>query len=633
MAKDILRLHGIVWPAMLLAAGYQPPHGLFVHGYFTSGGQKMSKTLGNVIDPFEVIERLGADALRFYLLREVQWGQDGDVTWEGIQRRYEGELANDLGNLVSRARRWSSATATARPRGGERAEPVHEQVGARLADFDLTGALEEIWGLVRTANRFVEERQPWALARATTRADAKRLDETLYTLVDTVRALAVLLHPVIPAAAAKILQAVGEPGAVRWDRAALGGLAAGTAIAQPDSCSRASRGRMIDTHAHLEMCEGPAEEVVAAGGGGRVPDRHHRPRPGGGAGGAAPRAWAVVGFHPHEAGEADVEELRPLLGHPRVVALGECGLDYYRDYAPRDAQRRLFEAQIELAQEAGLPLVIHTRDAGDDTFAMLEDVAVRRGAALLLDRRAAGGGGGAGLVLLVRRERHLPGARRAARGGAAGAGRPPAGRDRLAVPGAGAAARPSQQPANVMLTLGCWRRSAASNRRSWPRRSTATPTACSACGERRGAAAGAGRRGHPRRLERDPRRLARPGLGDRRAVADGAGRRRPVRRRVVEPGVRGRAVHRRLGGVRAGLHRAPRDGVRARRRQRRLPDRPWLGAAVRAGRGRGAQRRRGARRRPGGLRRDRRARRPPPPARASTSAWHWPSASRSPGTR
>ena len=102
MAKDILRLHGIIWPAMLMAAGYEPPRGLFVHGYFTSGGQKMSKTLGNVIDPFEVIDLLGADALRFYLLREVQWGQDGDVTWEGLHRRYEGELANDLGNLVSR---------------------------------------------------------------------------------------------------------------------------------------------------------------------------------------------------------------------------------------------------------------------------------------------------------------------------------------------------------------------------------------------------------------------------------------------------------------------------------------------------------------------------------------------------
>ena len=103
MAKDILRLHGIIWPAMLMAAGYEVPRGLFVHGYFTSEGEKMSKTLGNVIDPFEVVDKLGADALRFYLMREVQWGGDGDVTWAGLHRRYEGELANDLGNLISRA--------------------------------------------------------------------------------------------------------------------------------------------------------------------------------------------------------------------------------------------------------------------------------------------------------------------------------------------------------------------------------------------------------------------------------------------------------------------------------------------------------------------------------------------------
>jgi len=234
MAKDILRLHAIIWPAMLMAAGYEPPQGLFVHGYFTSGGQKMSKTLGNVIDPFEVIDLLGADALRFYLLREVQWGQDGDVTWEGLHRRYEGELANDLGNLVSRTTamigRYRDGVV---PEGTNQLEPVHEQVADRLAAVDLTGALEEIWTLVRAANRFVEERQPWALAKSDDPAAAGQLDETLYTLADTVRVLGVLLHPYIPQAAATILESVGDPGAVSWDRAAHGGLAAGSATTQP----------------------------------------------------------------------------------------------------------------------------------------------------------------------------------------------------------------------------------------------------------------------------------------------------------------------------------------------------------------------------------------------------------------
>jgi methionyl-tRNA synthetase len=235
MAKDILRLHAIIWPAMLMAAGYEPPHGLFVHGYFTSGGQKMSKTLGNVIDPFEVIEKLGADALRFYLLREVQWGQDGDVTLEGLVRRYSGELANDLGNLVSR-----STAMVVRYRDGVVPDArngllsVHEDVAARLAQVDLTGALEAIWQLVRNANRYVEEQQPWVLAKSEEPGDVAALDEALYTLVDTVRALAVMLHPYIPAAAAKILAAVGDPGATGWERAELGLLAPGTQVRQPE---------------------------------------------------------------------------------------------------------------------------------------------------------------------------------------------------------------------------------------------------------------------------------------------------------------------------------------------------------------------------------------------------------------
>jgi methionyl-tRNA synthetase len=235
MAKDILRLHGIIWPAMLLAAGYEPPRGLFVHGYFTTGGQKMSKTLGNVIDPFEVIDLLGADALRFYLMREVQWGQDGDVTWEGLHRRYEGELANDLGNLVSRATAMIVRYREGRvPEGRNALAAVHESVAARLDAVDLSGALEEIWALVRAANRFVEERQPWVLARSDEPDQVRALDDALYTLADTVRSLGVMLYPYIPASAEKILAAVGDPGGIAWERAALGTLKPGSEVRQPE---------------------------------------------------------------------------------------------------------------------------------------------------------------------------------------------------------------------------------------------------------------------------------------------------------------------------------------------------------------------------------------------------------------
>ena len=143
LGKDILRLHCVSWPALLMAAGYEPPRKLFVHGYLTSGDQKMSKSLGNVIDPLAVIDELGADALRFYVLREVQWGQDGSVTREGLDRRYAGELANDLGNLVSRATamvvRYRGGVV---PEGRAELEPIDAAVRERFDELDLTGALE-----------------------------------------------------------------------------------------------------------------------------------------------------------------------------------------------------------------------------------------------------------------------------------------------------------------------------------------------------------------------------------------------------------------------------------------------------------------------------------------------------------
>jgi TatD DNase family protein len=131
---------------------------------------------------------------------------------------------------------------------------------------------------------------------------------------------------------------------------------------------------VIDTHAHLESCEGTPEEVMAAAAAAGV-DRVLTVGRDQAVALAAelPGVWAIVGIHPHDAAAAgDVDALRPLLAHPRTVAVGECGLDYYRDYAPRDDQVRVFRAQIELANELGLPLVIHTRAADDDTFAMLE---------------------------------------------------------------------------------------------------------------------------------------------------------------------------------------------------------------------------------------------------------------------
>ncbi len=217
LAKDILKFHAVYWPAFLIAAGLEPPQRMFIHGYLLMGEKKMSKSLGNVLDPFEVIERFGADALRYYCFREVSFGQDGSISTAGFENRYETELANDFGNLASR-----TLAMVSRYRDG--VVPEAEQDAALSADFDgivervtalfdeaqIGQALEEIWVLVRRLNRYVEESQPWVLAKDPD--DAARLDQVLYGLTEGIRVITLLLHPYLPNASVTLLDALGHDG-------------------------------------------------------------------------------------------------------------------------------------------------------------------------------------------------------------------------------------------------------------------------------------------------------------------------------------------------------------------------------------------------------------------------------------
>src|SRR6201994_2891315 len=231
------------------------------------GEKKMSKSLGNVLDPFEVIERFGADALRFYLFREVSFGQDGSISTAGFEGRYETELANDYGNLASRV-----LAMVARYRDG--VVPSEAQVDAVLAeDFEgaldrlsglidkaeLSQALEVIWVLVRRLNRYVEGPAPWVLARDG--ADPARLEEVLYNLIEGLRVVTLMLVPFLPDTAETLLATLGEDGRVLAELGSRGGGPKG--------------GR---THAPVHL--GEADRRVARGGrrGGRRADAERRPR-------------------------------------------------------------------------------------------------------------------------------------------------------------------------------------------------------------------------------------------------------------------------------------------------------------------------------------------------------------------
>jgi methionyl-tRNA synthetase len=220
LAKDILKFHAVIWPALLIAAGLNPPRGMVIHGYLLMGEKKMSKSLGNVLDPFEVIERFGADALRFYCFREVSFGQDGSVSAPGFEVRYETELANEYGNLANRVlamleRYREGVVPDAEPdpelgSGEDALTGLVERVSELLDRAELTDALEEIWRRVRRLNRYVEETRPWDLAKED--ADAERLDEVLYSLSEGVRVAALLLHAYLPTTSDRLLAALGEDG-------------------------------------------------------------------------------------------------------------------------------------------------------------------------------------------------------------------------------------------------------------------------------------------------------------------------------------------------------------------------------------------------------------------------------------
>jgi len=227
LGKDILRFHCVYWPALLLAAGYDLPKQLFVHGYLLLDEQKISKSLGNVIDPLDLVDVYGSDAVRFWAVRAVSFGQDGNVTLESLHERYDRELANDLGNLVSRTtamiaryrdgRIPSTAGATAL---SEPIRAVARDVPPRLDAFDVTGAVEVIWELVRSLNRYVEQTKPWELAKDDARAS--ELDSVLYDLADGLRVATIALWAYLPETAPRILRALRQPEDFRWENVEAG---------------------------------------------------------------------------------------------------------------------------------------------------------------------------------------------------------------------------------------------------------------------------------------------------------------------------------------------------------------------------------------------------------------------------
>lgn len=201
IGKGILRFHAIYWPAMLLSANLPVPTTIFCHEYLTINGQKISKTLGNVINPEEVVDRFGQEGARYVLLTALPSTKDGDVSWEKMTEKYNADLANGLGNLVSRVIRLAQNLES---QNSGRETKAMEHVAQFLENFQIDRALEYIWTIVREANKYIEDNKPWELAKS----DHVAFSQVMQKLLGDLSALAELLVPFLPETSEKIRQAI-----------------------------------------------------------------------------------------------------------------------------------------------------------------------------------------------------------------------------------------------------------------------------------------------------------------------------------------------------------------------------------------------------------------------------------------
>jgi methionyl-tRNA synthetase len=242
IGKDITRFHAVFWPAFLMSAGLPLPKRVFAHGFVLNKGEKMSKSVGNVLDPFDLVAAYGIDAVRYFFLREVMFGQDGAYSQEAIVNRINADLSNNLGNLAQRSlsmiyKNCDGAIPTPGTFTAEdseilaAADGLHASARAEMDRQSITKYLDAVWAVIADANRYFAAQEPWAKKKT----DPERMNTILYVTAELVRQFAILAQPVMPASAGKLLDVLAVPVSARSfsSLGKAGRLAAGTAIPEP----------------------------------------------------------------------------------------------------------------------------------------------------------------------------------------------------------------------------------------------------------------------------------------------------------------------------------------------------------------------------------------------------------------
>jgi methionyl-tRNA synthetase len=273
VGKDIIRFHAVYWPAFLMAAGLPVPKQVWAHGWFLIDAGKMSKSKGNVVQPRPIAQVLGMDALRYYMLRETVFGQDGNFSYDALVQRYNSDLANGLGNLASRTLTMiEKYCGGAFPKGTAdlsvslapwRVQERIHQIRSLYEQYQFTRALEEIWRLITDVDLLISEQKPWTLAEDP--AKRAQLETVLWIAADTLRGVAVLAHPVIPASTERLWKALGQSGGIaeqRLDELQWGTLRSGIKIAKAETLfPRVEKQEAIE---RMEAMESEPQKPVVA---------------------------------------------------------------------------------------------------------------------------------------------------------------------------------------------------------------------------------------------------------------------------------------------------------------------------------------------------------------------------------
>ncbi|HSC44557.1 MAG TPA: methionine--tRNA ligase, partial [Candidatus Acidoferrum sp.] len=300
VGKDIIRFHTVYWPAFLMAAMLPVPKQVWAHGWFLMDASKMSKSKGNVVLPRPIANMLGMDALRYFLLREVVFGQDGNFSYDALVTRYNSDLANGLGNLASRTAAMIEKNfagkipnpAARLPQDEELARHAQSAIGEvleRFENMEFARALETIWGVVAVADKYLTTEQPWALSSS--EVDTQRKATILWTTAELLRIVTVLVHPVLPDSTAKVWSLLGQPGTVsvvELDGLRWGQLAAGVQLGKAQTLFP----RVERTEA-IERIEAMANEEMNPAAPAAAPAQAAASTPSGGAAAPAPAAEKI----------------------------------------------------------------------------------------------------------------------------------------------------------------------------------------------------------------------------------------------------------------------------------------------------------------------------------------------------